>query len=65
LIENKEIEILYRSLLECYGKIEKINDNGRQLIRMDSIDISKTLCEMGMKPENWLNWFEKYMDFTV
>jgi hypothetical protein len=52
-IENKEVEVLYRSLLECYGKIEKINDNGRQLIRMDSIDFSKALKSFGIKTENW------------
>lgn len=64
MLIDKEAENFYRSLLECYGKVEKINDNGRQLIRMDTIEISKGLYELGITSSNWEDWFCKYLDLT-
>jgi hypothetical protein len=52
LIEHNELETLYRLLLECYGKIEKINDKDRKLIRMIQLIYQKTLCDMGMKQKS-------------
>lgn len=51
-------------MLECYGRIDKINDNGRQLVRMDSLEITKILQEIGVNCSSWATWFEKYLDFT-
>lgn len=64
LVSNKEVECLYRALLDCYGRIEKINDNGRQLIRLDCIEVARGLGEMGAKCEVWVDWFDKYLDLT-
>ena len=52
-------------MLECYGKIDKINDNGRQLVRMDSLEITKILQEIGVNCASWATWFERYLDFTA
>ena len=43
--------------MECFGRIEKINDNGRQLIKLDSVEISKILSDIGVQPEAWVIWF--------
>lgn len=57
IVEDKEVETLYRSMLECYGRIDKINDNGRQLVRMDSLEITKILQEIGVNCSSWATWF--------
>ena len=36
--------------MEIYGKIEKINDNGRQLIKLDCVEICKILKDIGVEP---------------
>lgn len=51
-------------MLESYGRIEKINDNGRQIMRLDCVEITKMLNELGVKCEVWVDWFDKYLDLT-
>ena len=65
ILQDVELEVFYKCLMKCYGKIEKINDNGRQLIKLDSVEISKILTDLGVQPETWSIWFEKYLEIIV
>lgn len=40
---NQNLEVFFKVLLEIYGRIDKINDNGRQLVRLDVLEITRIL----------------------
>ena len=64
-LANKQLEVFYKALLCLYCKIDKINDNGRQVLRLDVMEISKILTEVGCDPGSWAVWFEKFIETTM
>ena len=65
MVENRELEVLYRCLVEVYSRIEKINDNGRQLIRLDAVEIGRILAEMGVQVDYWMGWLNAYLEIVM
>lgn len=65
MVENRELEVLYRCLVEVYSRIEKINDNGRQLIRLDAVEIGRILAEMGVQVDFWMGWLNAYLEIVM
>lgn len=64
IMEEKQLQVFYKSLMEVYSKIEKINDNGRQLIILDSDEIFKILKDIGVQAQAWHHWFYKYLSLA-
>jgi hypothetical protein len=41
-------EVFFQALLDIYSKIEKVNENGRQLMRLDAIELAKGIESFGI-----------------
>jgi len=47
-IEARMVEVFFQVLLDVYQKIDKVNENGKQLMRLDVIELSKMIESQGV-----------------
>jgi hypothetical protein len=42
------VEVFFQMLLDAFQRIEKVNENGKQLMRLDTIELSKMIETLGI-----------------
>jgi hypothetical protein len=47
-IEAGIVDVFFQVLLDIFHRIEKINENGKQLMRLDTIELSKIIETLGI-----------------
>lgn len=47
-IESGMVDVFFQVLLDIYQKIDKVNENGKQLMRLDIIELAKMIESLGI-----------------
>lgn len=47
-IEGCLADVFFQALLDIYARVEKVNENGKQLMRLDAIELAKSMESLGV-----------------
>lgn len=62
----KQVEYFYKYIIDMYSRIDKINDNGRQIIKSEQSEYGKLVGfdKTYNNGDNWLNMFDLFLELS-
>lgn len=59
------VDVFFQVMLDIYQKIDKVNENGRQLMRLDVIELSKQIESLGIPTHSSIQkgYLDSYLSY--